>query len=252
MLTNHPATFADFLDAFFGTGGEFAERSRETSRFTGALAQSLLAILAPILESTIPPGLMCVTEMKSVLVGSSRFGRMMLVAMRISARTYFFPRLRARVLRVRVHYGCVREFGYSAPAFQGRRWVCLCVGSRLSRFRFSRSICWWLVDSRRVSHALGTGAKNSDLVLAIHNQIMNPEHLHSQEGAHQVLADTFTQKNHRKRLRRRPRRVLRSLDVNAPDGTVQCSPHSRSVTVKYIAIPAALASVVEKQRRTKH
>lgn len=68
--------------------------SSASRRFTGALAQSLLESFAPIVESTIPPGLMCVTEMKSVLVGSSGLGRMMLVAMRISARTYFLPRLR--------------------------------------------------------------------------------------------------------------------------------------------------------------
>lgn len=54
-------------------------------------------IFAPIAESTIPPGLMWVTEIKSVFEGSLGFGRMMLDATRISARTYFFPRLREGV-----------------------------------------------------------------------------------------------------------------------------------------------------------
>ena len=82
--------------AVLGPRGEFAHLSRDVRRFTGALAQRWLIIDAPMAVSAMPPGFICVTEMKSVLLGSARFGRMILVAMRISARTYLSPRLGKR------------------------------------------------------------------------------------------------------------------------------------------------------------
>ena len=78
---------------FFVGAGRFAAASKAGSR-SDALAHIRLTTLAPSQLSATPPGLTCMTCVKSVLfTGSWEFGRIMLAAVSTCALTQFLPRL---------------------------------------------------------------------------------------------------------------------------------------------------------------